>query len=164
MKIRTAIISAIFLIIIDQLSKYAIRLDDGFYICNKGVAFGINIPNHFFWMIWLFIMLYLAYFVLKNSNLDQKFSKKQRSWLQNTLKVNSSTRSYLNTQSLIDTIGVVIVFSGAISNALDRLLLGCVIDFIDIKIFNYPLFNLADTFIVTGVMIIIAKIVKNKQK
>ncbi len=49
------------------------------------------------------------------------------------------------------------ILGGAIGNFVNRLLHGYVIDFIDIKIFNYdyPIFNLADTFIVIGVILFI---------
>jgi signal peptidase II len=60
---------------------------------------------------------------------------------------------------------LILIISGALSNAIDRLYLGCVIDFIDIKIFNYPLFNLADTLIVTGaIMLVVSKIKKENKK
>ena len=45
------------------------------------------------------------------------------------------------------------VLSGAIGNFITRIIYGYVIDFIDMKIFgyDYPIFNLADIFIVLGV-------------
>lgn len=49
------------------------------------------------------------------------------------------------------------ILGGAIGNLFDRLVYGYVIDFIDIDIFgwNYPIFNLADSFIVVGVFLLI---------
>lgn len=50
---------------------------------------------------------------------------------------------------------------GAFSNILDRLTLGCVIDFIDIGF--WPVFNLADIFIsVGGIMILIKNLREDK--
>ena len=54
-----------------------------------------------------------------------------------------------------NTLPVILVLAGAISNAIDRLCFGCVIDFIDFKI--WPLFNLADCFIVVGVIMLSIK-------
>jgi len=54
------------------------------------------------------------------------------------------------------TIGLILILAGAISNILDRLYFGCVIDFI--KIPFWPLFNLADAFIIIGVIITVWKI------
>lgn len=48
-------------------------------------------------------------------------------------------------QSNYSKIAVIFLLAGAIGNMMDRLLLGYVIDFIDIKIF--PVFNFADIFI-----------------
>jgi signal peptidase II len=47
-------------------------------------------------------------------------------------------------------IPIILVLSGVISNLVDRLLRGGVIDFIDVKI--WPVFNLADIFITLGLV------------
>lgn len=46
------------------------------------------------------------------------------------------------------------IIGGIIGNLFDRVFYGYVIDFIDLKIlgYNYPVFNLADTFIVIGII------------
>lgn len=44
---------------------------------------------------------------------------------------------------------LVVVLAGAISNFIDRILHGCVIDYI--KFFNFPIFNLADVYITLGI-------------
>ena len=48
--------------------------------------------------------------------------------------------------------GLALIASGAISNLLDRLYWGCVTDFIDLKV--WPVFNLADTFIFLGFVLL----------
>jgi signal peptidase II len=49
---------------------------------------------------------------------------------------------------------------GAVSNIIDRILSGCVIDFIDLRL--WPVFNLADTFIVIGAIIIVLTVFRDK--
>ena len=50
------------------------------------------------------------------------------------------------------SLGWILLFSGAFSNFLDRLFFGCVIDFIELGF--WPLFNLADTFIFLGFVLL----------
>ena len=54
-------------------------------------------------------------------------------------------------------VGYSFIIGGAIGNLIDRIMYGYVVDFLDFKIFgyNYPIFNLADTFIVVGMFILI---------
>ena len=54
----------------------------------------------------------------------------------------------------IEKITYGLIMAGAIGNFISRLCYGYVIDFIDIDVFgyNYPIFNLADIFIVVGVI------------
>lgn len=49
-----------------------------------------------------------------------------------------------------------LVIGGAIGNLVDRLIYGYVIDFIDVRILGYhfPIFNLADSFIVIGILVL----------
>jgi signal peptidase II len=54
--------------------------------------------------------------------------------------------------------GLALIIGGAVSNLIDRLYLGCVIDFIDLKV--WPIFNLADTFIFLGFVLLLLQNVK----
>lgn len=123
-------------IVIDQLSKYIIRLrhlaGDGFYICNPGVAFGIRIPDAIFWLIWVLIV-----FLLTKRLLSTHGSKKMG-------------------------IYIVIFLAGAVANAIDRVFFGCVIDFIDFGF--WPVFNLADAFIIVGGALVVHRIFIKKDR
>ena len=58
------------------------------------------------------------------------------------------------------------IIGGLIGNLIDRVIFGYVIDYIGIKIFNYyfPIFNIADSFIVIGALLLIFKIDKVGEK
>ena len=55
------------------------------------------------------------------------------------------------------SLGFILIASGAIGNAIDRIIYGKVVDFIDfhIKYFHWPAFNLADTIIFIGAVLFI---------
>lgn len=107
------------LIFLDQISKYAIRFQGGFYVCNSGIAFGIGKFNLLFWIFWSGIIFFLGRLYFKK-----------------------------NENCFLPKISLIFIFSGAFSNAIDRFFQGCVVDFIDFRI--WPVFNLADIFIVFG--------------
>lgn len=54
--------------------------------------------------------------------------------------------------------GLGLIIGGAIGNIIDRVVLGAVVDFIDVGF--WPVFNLADTAIVIGVGLVILLVVK----
>ena len=57
-----------------------------------------------------------------------------------------------------------LLFGGILGNLIDRILFGYVRDFVELNIFgyNFPVFNLADTAIVVGVIIIIIATIKGE--
>lgn len=73
---------------------------------------------------------------------------------------------YMNSfkKSKMNTIGFGFVLGGILGNLSDRILHGYVKDFLDFIIFNYdfPVFNLADIFIVVGVIILIISIIRGE--
>ena len=56
-----------------------------------------------------------------------------------------------------------LVYAGILGNFCNRLIYGYVIDF-NIFGYNYPIFNLADTFIVMGVILLIIAIIKKEDE
>ena len=63
----------------------------------------------------------------------------------------------LKANSRPSQLGWGLMVGGGMGNALDRLLFGRVTDFIDLRVdgFGWPVFNLADVFIVGGILILI---------
>jgi len=132
---RSAPIFVLSFILLDQIVKYIIRLKGGFYICNKGIAFGINIPKSVFLLFWIIIIGLIILAIFKRfKTLDVQCSLSVRD---------------------IQCPALYLVLSGAISNIIDRLYFGCVVDFIDLPF--WPIFNLADIFITVGVIMLILK-------
>lgn len=99
------------------------------YVKNTGAAWSIFASNTFFIIfVSLLIIIALIYYIYKSNSL--KFFEK---------------------------LSYSLILGGALGNFFNRIFCGYVIDFIDLNIFdwNYPIFNLADTFIVSGVVLLL---------
>ena len=148
-RIFSVIVLSIFFIFTDQMAKYIIRFSGGFYICNKGIAFGIIFPH---WLIYIFILSAVCFGM----------------WLIFNFQVSSLANNFLifnkvfNSKNRTSIYALILIFSGAISNLIDRLCYGCVIDFIDLKI--WPVFNLADIFICLGGFLLIFNLTNSSKK
>ncbi len=61
----------------------------------------------------------------------------------------------------LSIISYILIISGALGNLIDRVRLGYVVDFLDFKIFgyDYPVFNVADSFITVGCFILIIMVI-----
>lgn len=57
-----------------------------------------------------------------------------------------------------------LMIGGALGNLLDRIIYGYVIDFLDFKIinYNYPIFNIADSCIVVGIILLLMNSIRTK--
>lgn len=137
------IIVTFLVFLLDMLSKIvvinfleleeSVKIIDKFlyltYVRNTGAAWSILSNNTYIVLgISLIIIIGIIWYIIKNK-IDNKFEK----------------------------IAYSLILGGAIGNFVNRIIYGYVIDFIDIKIFgyDYPIFNLADVFIVIGVILLI---------
>ncbi|MEB3218197.1 MAG: signal peptidase II [Nostocales cyanobacterium 94392] len=141
LKNRLFWIAAIVGLILDQLTKYWVvqnfslgqtqPLIKGIfhftYVQNTGAAFSL-FAGKVEWLRWLSLLVSVALIALA------LFSPVLSRWEQ---------------------WGYGLILSGAIGNGIDRFLLGYVIDFLDFRLINFPVFNLADVFINIGIACLI---------
>ena len=137
------IIISVILFIIDQISKllvikyidinHSIELIRNFfyltYTHNEGAAFSILTGQRIFLIvIAITILVILFNYIRKNK-----------------------------TKNKVETVAFSLIIGGSLGNLIDRIIRGYVVDFLDFKIFgyNYPIFNIADTFIVVGVFLLL---------
>lgn len=81
-------------------------------------------------------------------------------------ETDSINSALINKNNTLQLTSLSSIFGGAISNYIDRLNYGYVIDFIDFhwKIkYSFPTFNIADCAIVTGALLLIVSIFKEKK-
>jgi len=142
-------------IILDQLTKYLVRVDIPLYssvdvlpffnlthLRNTGVAFGMlqNLPQYFkypFYIIVFVIAVVVLISIIKNTQ------EKNRSMI----------------------VGLSLILAGAIGNSIDRFRLGYVTDFLNFHWFNdpslnWPPFNIADSCITIGAILVVTGLFK----
>ena len=139
----TIIILSLIFLIIDQITKILVIkilplsgsieiIKNFFYIIptnNTGAAFSILIGQRIFLiLITIAILAFLIQYIKKN-----KIERK------------------------IDIISFSFIIGGSLGNLIDRIIRGSVIDFISLKLgnYNFPIFNIADTLIVVGVILLL---------
>ena len=138
---------SIFIILIDQFSKYFIfynykkvininfllfRLD---FVKNYGAAFNIFSGNRIFLScISIIFTILLTYLIVRKNNLNS-----------------------------FDLLSYSFLLGGTVGNGIDRILKGFVIDFINLNFINFPVFNIADISINIGLVFIIYSFFKNKR-
>src|SRR5699024_2826927 len=105
---------------------------------NKGAAWGI-LQNQmaFFYIITIVVIIGIIYYL-------HKYVK----------------------DNLLQGIAIGFILGGAIGNFIDRLFRKEVVDFIDVMIFSYdfPIFNVADSFLVIGVTLIFIATILEERK
>jgi signal peptidase II len=117
----------LFLVMMDQCTKVWILGQESYqYLCNEGVAFGIMMPLSIFILVWICVMIFVL--MLWRRNMQQDI--------------------YIH-------ISFIAICAGAISNVIDRLWYGCVIDFI--PFFQISSYNFADFLITCGAITLLWK-------
>lgn len=144
------IILTILVILVDFFSKYmvsklmtvneTINLINNFfritYVKNTGAAFSIFSNNTILVIIISIVVIgFLLFYIYKNKGNNK-----------------------------LENVSYAFILGGAISNLIDRLVYGYVIDFLDFEILSYdaPIFNLADTFIVIGVILFLINTLRSR--
>lgn len=146
----TTIIISIILLCIDQISKLlvvnlltktnSITIIKNFfyltYINNDGAAFSILVGKRIFLILIAVLVIVMLIRYIKKNNIQNK----------------------------LELVSLALIIGGSLGNLMDRVVRGYVIDFLDFKIFNYnfPIFNLADTFIVIGVFLLLLKEIRKE--
>ena len=138
---------SIFIILIDQFTKYLIFYNYNLFINkdfllfrfdlvkNYGAAFNIFSGSRIFLsFISIIFSIILIYLILRKNNLN---------------KIDFYTYSF--------------ILGGTIGNGIDRILKGYVIDFINLNIINFPVFNIADISINIGFIFLLYNIFKNNR-
>ncbi|EGQ0374492.1 signal peptidase II [Staphylococcus pseudintermedius] len=136
----------------DQLTKFIIRtqmtLGESFAVVpkflyitshrNNGAAWGIlSGKMTFFYIITIIVLIALIVFYIKEAK-----------------------------NNMLMQIAISLLFSGALGNFIDRVSSGEVVDFIDTVIFGYdfPIFNIADTSLTIGVVLLIIVLLKDQNQ
>ena len=133
-------IVTVLLILADQISKFltvkylkpvsSIAMINGIfsltYVENKGAAFGI-LQN----ARWVFIVATIVAIIAMV-------------WYKRKFKP----------QGKIINTSLCLLLSGALGNMIDRIFLGYVVDMLEVTFIDYPVFNVADCFVVVGAILL----------
>ena len=135
---------SIFIILIDQYTKYLMFynyktfINKDFllfrldFVKNYGAAFSILSGSRIFLsLISIIFSILLIYLIVRKNNLK-----------------------------LIDLYSYSFILGGTIGNGIDRIFKGFVIDFINLNIINFPVFNIADISINFGFVFLLYSILK----
>ena len=138
---------SIFITLIDQFTKYLISYNNKIfinkdfllfkldYVKNYGAAFNIFSGNRIFLsFISIIFFILLVYLILSKNTLNN-----------------------------IDLYTYSFILGGTIGNGMDRIFKGFVVDFINLNIINFPVFNIADIAINIGFIFFMYNIFKNNR-
>ena len=138
---------SIFIVLIDQTTKYLmfynkkIIINKDFllfkldFVKNYGAAFNIFSGNRIFLsLISILFSILLIYLIFRKNSLNS-----------------------------FDLYSYSFILGGTIGNGIDRIYKGFVVDFINLNIINFPVFNIADISINIGFIFLLYNIFKNKR-
>ena len=138
---------SIFIVLIDQFTKYLIFYNKKLFINkdfllfkldfvkNYGAAFNIFSGSRILLsLISIFFSILLIYLIFRK-----------------------------NTLNIFDLYSYSFILGGTIGNGIDRIYKGFVVDFINLNIINFPVFNIADISINIGFIFLLYKIFKNNR-
>jgi signal peptidase II len=111
------------------------------HVENRGAAFGLFAESPSEWKIAVLVLFSLVALVVVSALL------------------------WKNSHAMTTTgVGLALILGGALGNLWDRLLSGQVVDFLDFYVGNYhwPAFNLADSAIVMGALLLVTEILFSK--
>ena len=97
------------------------------YVENRGAAFSILQNKTFFLVTITSVALIIAAYLLFRGKIKGSFLQAS----------------------------VALIISGGVGNLIDRIRLGFVVDYLDFRLINFPVFNLADCFVVVGTFLIL---------
>ena len=138
---------SIFIVLIDQFTKYLMFYNKKLFINkdfllfkldfvkNYGAAFNLfSVSRIFLSLISIFFSILLIYLIFRK-----------------------------NTLNSFDLYSYSFILGGTIGNGIDRIYRGFVVDFINLNIINFPVFNIADISINIGFIILLYNIFKNNR-
>ena len=138
---------SIFIVLIDQFTKYIIFYNNKLFINkdfvffkldfvkNYGAAFNIFSGSRIFLsFISIFFSILLIYLIIRKNPLNS-----------------------------LDLYSYSFILGGTIGNGIDRIYKGFVVDFINLNIINFPVFNIADISINIGFIFLLFNIFKNNR-
>ena len=138
---------SIFIVLLDQFTKYLIFYNNNKFIHkdfilfkldfvkNYGAAFNIFSGSRIFLSIISIVLSILLFYLIVKKH----------------------------TSKLFDLYSYSFILGGTLGNGLDRIFKGFVIDFINLNIINFPVFNIADISINIGFLLLIYSIFKNNR-
>jgi len=103
------------------------------YSENFGIAFSIPVPKTALLIATIGLLIFLTYYLVKELNL----------------------KKYVSQAALA------LIWAGGFGNLIDRIFRGYVVDFI--SIWKWPIFNVADVYILAGVLLLIGFYAKIKK-
>ena len=138
---------SIFIVLIDQFTKYLIFYNQKIFLNKDFILFKID-----------FVKNYGAAFnIFSGSRIFLSFISISFSILLIYLIFRK------NTLNSIDLYSYSFILGGTVGNGIDRIYKGFVVDFINLNIINFPVFNIADISINIGFIFLLYNIFKNNQ-